>query len=162
MRPYPYCSRGVYHLQNAAGERVGRISGGVLVIGEATSQTPWTGLMRGEPPRAENNGGRPVATLQGLTLTLVSTGERLRLCPDKAADNPHQFPRIEDADEMRAALVAHKLAEETCDAERAQALARSIRQSAFYRCPCCDNDSCRRDECLACQGDGFVWEGINI
>lgn len=91
---------------------------------------------------------------------MFDSGEVLRLVPLPHGEDPHRAPRIEDADQYRVLLAAQELAEDAGDVERAAGIGIRLDLAAFYECPRCHNDATDREACALCQGDGFVWEGI--
>jgi hypothetical protein len=117
--------------------------------------------VRGEPPTLYASPGNVVlGVIEGLVLQLVD-GHRARMTSYPESPNPNLIPRIEDADQFRAALDLLSILEER-NAEQANRLRVRLELAMFYQCPSCRNDPLRRDECSTCSGDGFVPESFSL
>ncbi|HCF3826990.1 TPA: hypothetical protein NID16_005269 [Pseudomonas aeruginosa] len=163
MRKRPYSPFAYYQLRDANGDDAGSIRDGVYRGRDfqVTPLTPWDGVVRSvdvDPPELlmrSNRGGVILGTR-----VVFNSGEVLHLVPLPRGEDPHRAPRIEDADQYRVLLAAQELAEDAGDVERAAGIGIRLDLAAFYECPRCHNDATDREACALCQGDGFVWEGI--
>ncbi|MCP1652714.1 hypothetical protein [Pseudomonas nitroreducens] len=163
MRRRPFSPYAHYRLRDANGNDAGVIRDGVYKGADfkLTPLTPWDGIVYSvdrDPPELYERSDR-VGVILGTRLVFDS-GEVLRLVPMLRGEDLHRAPRIEDADQFRALLIAQELAEDEGDRERAAGIGRRLDLAAFYECPRCHNDATDREACALCQGDGFVWEGI--
>lgn len=161
MRKRPFSPYAHYLLRDANGEPAGHIRDGVYF--RIPPGSPWDGVVYGlerDPPELFESSNR-VGVILGTRL-VFDTGEVLRLVPLPRGEDLHRAPRIEDLDEFRALLTAQELADDAGDAERAMGIGRRLDLGAFYECPRCHDDASGREACALCQGDGFVWEGIDL
>lgn len=157
LRPWPYSPAGVFDLLD--GETVvGTLSHSVFALPDAD---PYDGIVREEGGALVLRARISVriGVIDGLALRL-DDGTVYRMRPHPLpAPRPGMVARIEDADAFRVALALLEASEDAGDESAAQALRRRIDLAPFYRCPCCEG-AALVDECVTCDGDGFVWEGV--